>query len=296
MKRFHGIIPPVVTPLNRDGRLDAAGLERLLAHIMGGGVHGLFILGTTGEGPSLPADVQEQMIRETVRLAGGRLPVLVGISSPAFQDSLRLARLAADCGCDACVAAPPCYFQPGNDELIDFYASLAAAVSLPLFIYNMPSMTKVYMQPDLVVRLAEIRGVCGYKDSSANMLDFHKVLLALKDRQDFSIFIGPEELLGDAVLFGADGGIAGGANLNPRIFTGMYEAALKGDVAQMRHFQEQIYAQRSLYGIGRYQSSMIKGLKSALRQKGLCEDYLAAPFNHFEDTEAARVAEVLKAL
>ncbi len=296
MKRFHGIIPPVVTPLDRNGGLDTASLERLLTHMIEGGVHGLFILGTTGEGPSLPQTVQEQMIKETVRLAGGRLPVLVGVTSPTFQESVRLAKLAAEHGCDACVAAPPCYFQPGRDELVDFYTSLAEAGSLPLFIYNIPSMTKVYMPPDLVAKLAEIPGICGYKDSSANMLDFHQVLLALKDRQDFSIFVGPEELLGEAVLFGADGGVAGGANLNPRLFTGMYEAALASDVARMRHFQEQIYAQRSLYGIGRYQSSMIKGLKSALHQRGLCEDYLAAPFNHFENTEATRVAEILKDL
>ncbi len=157
-------------------------------------------------------------------------------------------------------------------------------------------MTKVYMKPSLVKKLAEIPNIRGYKDSSANMPDFHEVLLALKDREDFSIFVGSEELLGESVLFGADGGVSGGANLNPEIFVGMYNAALDGNVAKMQEFQRKIYAQRKLYSLGSFQSSMIKGLKSALAQKGICQDYLAAQFNHFEKTHADEVKKILSTL
>lgn len=296
MKEFHGIIPPVVTPLTEDQRLDVPGLERLLDHVISGGVHGLFILGTTGEGPALGGVLQRDMIRETLRITGKRLPVLAGISSPAFADSVALAQYARSCGCAGVVAAPPCYFNLGEAELVDYYRALAGEAGLPLFLYNMPGMTKSYLTPALVRMLAGVDGIRGYKDSSGNMADFHEIILALKDRPDFSIFVGPEELLGESVLMGADGGVAGGANLSPKLFVGMYEAASSGDLFRMRELQKKIYARRRLYSLGKFQSSMIKGLKSALHQRGICKDYLVAPFNHFETECAARVATILEGL
>ena len=296
MKEFKGIIPPAVTPLTAERNLDVAGLERLIEHMITGGIHGIFILGTTGEGPAIGCKVQKDMVRESIRIVNGRLPVLVGISSAACQESVEQAQFAYECKANGVVAAPPCYFNLGEPELFDYYKYLAEESKLPLFVYNMPGMTKVYMKPALIKKLAEIPNIRGYKDSSANMPDFHEVLLNLKDREDFSIFVGPEELLGESVLFGADGGVAGGANLNPEIFVGMYNAALQGNISKMQEFQKKIYSQRQLYSLGSFQSSMIKGLKSALAHRGICQDHLAAPFNHFEKQHADEVQKILDTL
>ena len=296
MKEFHGIIPPAVTPLNSERELDIPGLERLLEHMISGGVHGIFVLGTTGEGPALGEDQQQLMIRETLRIVRKRVPVLAGISSAAFTQAVSLARFAREAGADAAVAAPPCYFLPGEPELLDFYSALAAEIKMPLFAYNMPGMTKVYMKPAFVARLASIPGIKGYKDSSGNMPDFHELLIALDGREDFSIFVGPEELLGESVLFGADGGVCGGANIAPRIYVEMYNAALQRDIPRMRDCQKKIYMQRRIYSLGRFQSSMIKGVKSALKQMGICDDYMVHPFNHFEPQDAENVGKLLKEL
>ena len=296
MKEFKGIIPPAVTPLTAERNLDVAGLERLIEHMITGGIHGIFILGTTGEGPAIGCKVQKDMVRESIRIVNGRLPVLVGISSAACQESVEQAQFAYECKANGVVAAPPCYFNLGEPELFDYYKYLAEESKLPLFVYNMPGMTKVYMKPSLIKKLAEIPNIRGYKDSSSNMPDFHEVLLNLKDREDFSIFVGPEELLGESVLFGADGGVAGGANLNPEIFVGMYNAALQGNISKMQEFQKKIYSQRQLYSLGSFQSSMIKGLKSALAHRGICQDHLAAPFNHFEKQHADEVQKILDTL
>jgi 4-hydroxy-tetrahydrodipicolinate synthase len=296
MKILQGIVPPVITPLTEKGDIDQVGLAKLLKHLKDGGVHGLFILGTTGEGPALGMERQKRMIQETLRLNDGALPVLVGISAAALEDSFALADFAWRQGADALVCAPPCYFQPGEDELMDYYRTVSANVRLPLFLYNMPSMTKVLMKPALVLRLAELPNVRGYKDSSGNMCDLHEVLLGLKGRDDFSVFVGPEELLAEAVLFGADGGVAGGANLNPELFVAMYNAARAADVPNMRRLQRDIYSQRRLYSIGRYQSSIIKGIKSALSLKGICQDTMAMPFHHFLSPERTKVDRVLRQL
>ena len=293
MKEFQGIIPPAVTPLTPERELDVPGLERLIEHMISGGIHGIFILGTTGEGPALSEAVQHLMIRETLRIVRGRIPVLAGVSSASFSQTVQLARFAGKSGADAAVAAPPCYFLPGEPELLDFYSALASEIKMPLFAYNMPGMTKVYMKPDFVCKLASVPGIKGYKDSSGNMQDFHELLIALGDREDFSIFVGPEELLGESVLFGADGGVCGGANIAPEIYVGMYNAALEGNVALMRSYQKKIYMQRRIYSLGRFRSSMIKGVKSAL---GICDDNMVHPFNHFDPPDAGAVNKLLKEL
>lgn len=295
-KEFQGIIPPAITPLTQEYALDIPGLERLLDRMIASGIHGLFILGTTGEGPALGQAVQRRMIDESIRIVAGRIPILVGISNAAFEESTALAAYAKHAGAAGVVAAPPCYFSLGEPELVDYYSGLAKRVAMPLFIYNMPSMTKVYMRPALLRSLAAIPGIRGYKDSSGNMPDFHEVLLDLSEREDFSIFVGPEELLGEAVLYGADGGVSGGANISPKLFVDMYNAARQGDVLNMRKYQRKIYSQRRLYSLGHYQSSMIKGVKSALKQMGICEDYLAQPFNHFVPADAMAVENILKEL
>jgi 4-hydroxy-tetrahydrodipicolinate synthase len=147
-RRFHGIVPPLVTPLLAADAIDVGGLERLVEHVVSGGVHGLFVLGTTGEGPSLSHRLQKELIDRVVRLVAGRVPVLVGISDTSMEESLSLARAAATSGADAVVATTPYYFPAGQEPLVRWGRDLASHVPLPLLLYNMPEMTKVVLEPD----------------------------------------------------------------------------------------------------------------------------------------------------
>ena len=122
---FSGIIPPVLTPFDENGGLDAAGLEKVLERLIAGGVHGLFILGTTGEGPSLSHDLRRSLIRETNRITGGRLPILVGITDTSFDESVRMADFAAENGASALVVAPPYYHPTTQDDLLRYLEQLA---------------------------------------------------------------------------------------------------------------------------------------------------------------------------
>ena len=150
-----GIIPPLVTPLLDDDVLDVEGLQRLIEHLIAGGVHALFVLGTTGESQSLSYKLRVEMIKNTCRIAKGRLPVLVCISDTSIVESVNLACLAADHGADAVVSAPPYYFATGQPELIEFYEHLLPQLPLPLFLYNMPTHTKVSFAPATIRRIAE---------------------------------------------------------------------------------------------------------------------------------------------
>src|SRR5271156_2982452 len=163
---LRGIIPPLVTPLRSRDELDAAGLERLTEHMLAGGVHGLFVLGTTGEAPSLSYRLRRELIEHVCRQVAGRVPVLVGITDTAFVEAAHLARFAAETGARALVLAPPYYFPNSQPELLEYVQHLAPELPLPLFLYNMPTHTKTIFEVDTVQRAMGIANIVGLKDSS----------------------------------------------------------------------------------------------------------------------------------
>src|SRR5439155_14346309 len=218
----------MVTPLQDRDSLDIAGLERLIEHILAGGVSGLFVLGSTGEAPSLSYRLRRELLQRTCRQVAGRVPVLVGITDTAFMESVNLAGAAAEAGAQALVLAAPYYFPAGQPEMLEYLQHFAPELALPLFLYNMPANTKVAFEPETVRRAMEIPNIIGLKDSSGDMIYFHHLLGLLPQRPDWTLLVGPEELLAEAVLAGGHGGMCGGANISPRLYVDLYEAASAG--------------------------------------------------------------------
>ena len=295
---LNGIIPPLVTPLVDNETLDVESLERLIEHLIAGGVHGLFVLGTTGEEQSLSYDVRKQMIKESCRINRGRLPLLACITDTSIVESIKLAKVAADCGADGVVSAPPYYFATGQPELAQFYEELVPQLPLPVFLYNMPSHVKVNFTPDTVRRLADMEQVVGFKDSSANAVYFQSVMYKVQHRKDFAMLVGPEEITGECVLLGGHGGINGGANMFPELYVGMYHAARNRDIETVLKLQQLIMQiSTSIYTVGKHGSSYLKGLKCALSLLGIInDDFVASPFYKFEAPERAKIQEALNAL
>ncbi|MCC7042363.1 MAG: dihydrodipicolinate synthase family protein [Acidobacteria bacterium] len=295
--RLRGIVPPLVTPLADRDTLDVAGLERLIEHVLAGGVNGLFILGTTGEAPDLSYHLRRELVDRVCRQVARRVPVLVGITDTAFVESLNLARYAAAAGADALVAAPPYYFPAGQPELVDFVTRLVAELPRPLILYNMPQLTKTAFAIDTLRQLAGLAGVAGIKDSSGDLDYFRSVLsLARETRPDWSVFIGPEEHLAEAVGLGADGGVSGGAQIAPKLFVDVHAAAVAGDMRRLAVLQADVITLGRIYAVGRHASAVVKGTKCALSLMGLCRDVMAEPLTKFEAPERAAVRAVLESL
>lgn len=296
-KPMTGIIPPLVTPLLDNDKLDIDGLERLIERLIKGGVHGLFILGTTGEAQSISYRLRHEMIKETCRINAGRLPVLVCISDTSIVESIHLAHVGAECGASAVVSAPPYYFAPGQPELAEFYEDLIPQLPLPIFLYNMPSHTKVNFAPATIQRIARNPQVVGFKDSSANAVYFQSVMYAMKDRPDFAMLVGPEEITAERVLLGGHGGINGGANMFPELYVDLYNAALARDMETVSRLQPLVMQiSSSIYTVGQHGSSYLKGLKCALSLLGVCDDFVAAPFHRFNAPEREKIRKALEAL
>lgn len=294
---LRGIVPPLVTPLLDNDTLDVEGLERLINHVIDGGAAAIFLLGTTGEFASLSYKIREELIKLSCDFVKGRVPVLVGIADSAFAESLNLAHKAAEYGADAVVITPPYYFESGQPELLEYLKRIMVNMPLPLFIYNMPVHTKVTFAPETVRAAADIPGIIGIKDSSANLAYFNQVQYLLKERPDFTFMVGPEEITAEFVLMGGHGGVNGGANMFPKLYVELYNAAAAGDLAKVKELREIVLQiSTSIYKVGRFGSSYLKGLKCALSVMGICNDFMAEPFHRFNDPERKQIEKALEEL
>jgi 4-hydroxy-tetrahydrodipicolinate synthase len=272
---FRGLISPMATPLADPDRLDAAGVERLVTHLIAGGVHALFILGTTGEGPSLSHRSRKELVRHVTAIAAQRLPVFVAITDSSRQESVELAEFAARHGASGLVLAAPYYYPMSQLELTGYIERLAPDLPLPFFLYNMPSHTKVTFEPETVLHLASLPNAAGLKDSSGSLEYFRSVRDAMACRPDFALLMGPEELLVQAMEIGAHGGVCGGSNVFPELFVKLYEAARDGRTSEAARLHDLVLEFGAVYRAG---DNYLRGLKCALSLAGICCDVMAEPF------------------
>lgn len=294
--RLEGIVPPLVTPLTDRDQLDHAGLERLIEHVIAGGVNGLFILGSTGEAPSLSYRLRRELIAAVCRLTNQRVPVLVGITDTAFVESVALANYAAQAGAAGLVLTTPYYFPAGQTELLSYVRNITPEMPLPLLLYNMPSLTKVWFEIETLKQLTDLQGIVGLKDSSGDLAYYEQATQLKKLRPDWSVMIGPEALLPESLALGGDGGVAGGANVVPRLFVDCYEAQRSGDQQKLAELHRRIHDFQRIYEIGKYASKYIKATKCSLSLMGICNDFMAEPFHSFRTPQRLQVAEILTEL
>ncbi len=298
MMKLAGLIPPMVTPLDAKRRLDKKGTKNMVNHLLKGGVDGIFLLGTTGEGPHLSYAIREELVKTVCGLVKGRVPVLVGITETDLDDAVAFAARCKAHGAAAVVAAPPYYFKLTQVECVAWFTEMADRLPLPLVVYDMPAHTDTIIEPATIAKLAAHPNIIAMKDSSSVIALFNKFRVALEPyAEKFSLFMGPDEAMGEAVLLGADGGVCTGANLWPAQFKAMYLAAKAGDVEKVRRLQRfTTMSSYLLYGLGQGQIGFLKGVKCALAEMGLIQNVLAAPFEPFSGKELAKVRAAVRRL
>ena len=288
---LRGIIPPLVTPLLDQDELDHVGLERLIEYQIQGGVSGLFILGTTGEGPSLSYRLRYELMEKTCEAVAGRIPVLVGITDTSLVEAVVMAKHSLEVGATSVVAAAPYYFPVKQSEACHFLLELADHSPLPLFVYNIPPCVGYGLTLETIEELATHQNICGIKDSAGDMDAYKKILELRGVRPDWTFLMGPEQLTAESVLAGGDGAVTGGANLRPHLFVASYQAAVRRDHGAIERLQVEIDQLASVYQMaGHGMSGYLRGLKSALAAAELCSDQLAAPLQRAEEADRAKIA------
>lgn len=293
--KISGVIPPLVTPLTDGLVFDKEAFGRLIEHVIEGNVHGIFIMGTNGEGASLNLNTRKNIIESSVPLISGRVPLFVNISSTSYLDTIDLAEYASGAGADYVVLTPPYYFGMNQCELRRYFETVADWSNLPLFMYNAPQYTGNELAPETVSILASHDNIIGIKDSSGNT-DYINGLLDDRKDNDFSILIGTEKILGECVLNGCDGGVSGGGNLFPKLYVKMYQAASNKDLDQMKHYQTIINnVYKYIYEVSDSPMAILIGLKYALSVKGIISESLAIPvYDVLTDSQKRTIEKFLK--
>lgn len=257
--------------------LDREGLSKLIEHVIAGGVSGIFLLGSTGEGPSLDRLTRHQLIDSALDAVAGRVPVLLNISTSSYLETLHLAEYAAKSGADFVVLAAPSYFPMNQDELIRYMLKVADHVELPLLLYNAPQYTGKVLEPGTVKILCEHDKIIGIKDSSGHMGYVHH-LLDLKAQMDLKIYIGPEQIFASSLQLGCSGGVNGGANVFPLLYVNLYHAVIREDQKEMQHMQALVKkVHEYIFHLPDSPMGIVIGLKYALSIRGICTPTMAMP-------------------
>lgn len=279
VKPLSGIICPVITPLSSPDRLDTQALERLLDRLADGGVAGIFILGTTGEGTSLGLGLRREVIERTCRHIGGRVPILAGVTDTAYEHSLEIARLAAREGAFAMVATAPFAIDHDQSDLRAYLQRLVTECPLPLVLYHKPPLTLTSISRETVAWATDQPNIIGVKDSSGDFSVFEAFLEESRGRRDWGVYVGADTLLAEAVKRGAHGGVSGGANLAPELFVGLYNAVRTGDAARIEALNAKVRELVStLFAPEPHPIEVIKVIKSTLACLGVCRDVMTEPF------------------
>ncbi len=290
--RINGVIVPLLTPLAANETVDEEGLGKLIEHVIEGGVAAVFLLGSTGEAPALSTRQKERLVRAAAAQIAGRVPLLVGVIEPGTGLAVEQARTYVRAGADALVPTAPFYYNYSQPELALHFKAIAAAATVPVYVYNIPPLVKVSLSANLVQQLAHTSGIQGIKDSDGK-LDLFQQYLTVRDKfPGFQVWQGSEAVAALSVVRGADGVVLGLANVAPRLATDLYNAAASGDLASAWALQDRLM---KLFTIQRHKS-FLSGLKTAAHLLGLCGATISRPFEPLDEEQVRRVRQTLDEL
>ena len=254
MKPFvpKGIIPAMVTPLDDQGRINEGALRKLTHHLIDGGVHGLFPVGSQGEFFSLIFEQKKEAIRIVVDETRDRVPVYAGTGAVTTREAIETTKMAQDLGVSAVSAITPFFLVPSQRELIAHYTAIAKACpNLPILLYSNPDRTQVPFPTSTVLELAAVENIVGIKDSSGDM-SLTAEYIRLTRGMDFHVLMGRDTLIYAALCYGAKGSICATGNVDPRVPVEIYEAFLAGDHRRALEAQYRLAPLRIAFGLGTF--------------------------------------------
>jgi len=298
-QRLRGVVTPMITPLGADGvTVHEKGVHQLVDRLIGQGVHGIFVGGTTGEVWALDDEQWSRLVRFGKEAVRGRVPFYVGVSRESTAGQIARARLAEKLGADVIVSLAPYYIPPSQADIVRHFQALAAATSLPIVVYQFPGIVKTSITLPTYVELARIPNVVGVKDSLADATEFHHMLLTLRAQgRDFRLFLGSDVLTSVAVLMGAQGTVPSLSNVASPYIVGAYEAAVAGEWERSAAIQEQASAMKAIYRVlpsEQFFDGFIAGLKAALNVMGVEAGLPAAPLRSCTVQETQKIAAILR--
>ncbi|QPC83321.1 dihydrodipicolinate synthase family protein [Phototrophicus methaneseepsis] len=250
MMKLKGVIPPMLTPLS-NGEVDAEATKRLIHHLIESGVAGIFVMGSTGEGPWLNQHQRKALLAATVDAVDGRVPILAGALEPGTGPTLEAIQLIAGYAVDVVVVATPYYFQADAATQAEHARIIADESPLPVMLYNIPQMTHNPLRAETVAQLLDHENIIGIKDSQGDWANFEALLKLKEQRADFIISQGAEAQGAQSALAGADVLVPGISNLIPEKFVSVMNQASLGHTDEVHAMADEISGvMKGIYGDG----------------------------------------------
>ncbi len=267
-----GIIPAVITPLTKEGKFNEKAMRSLIRYLIDGGVHGLFVVGTTGEFYGLSPEEKREIFLVTMDETKGKVPVYAGTSGITTREAVMLTNIAEECKVDAVSVLTPMFLTPSQDQLIKHYKILASSTSLPVLLYNNPPKTGVNLSAQTVATLSEIENIVSIKDSSGDMTLAAEYIRLTRGNDTFSVLMGRDTLIYGALCYGAAGSIASCANVAPRLCADIYEKFMAGDLKGSLEAQFKLAPLRIAFTIGTFPAVIKESLELLGIDAGPCMD------------------------
>jgi 4-hydroxy-tetrahydrodipicolinate synthase len=292
-KKYSGVVIPAVTPLTADLKLDHGAVGKMFQFFHANNVHP-FILGTTGEGSSIPFEMKKEFINLAGKIKKWGDVLYAAISSNAFEESIDLAKHSFDNGVDVVVATLPSYYALTETAMLKYLEQLAENVNGPLMIYNIPSTTHMSIPLTVIDQLSHHTNVVGVKDSERNEERLKQSIEMWKDRKDFSHLLGWAAKSADALLMGSDGLVPSTGNFEAKLYTDLYKAARENNSNKAHELQKLSDALGNLYQQGRTLGESLWALKVLMKEIGLCEPNVMPPLYPQSKEEETKLINGLK--
>lgn len=287
MSMWTGCLTALVTPL-RGGEIDTKALADLVEMQIEGGVQGLVPAGSTGEAATLSHEEHITLVREVVRLARGRVPVIAGTGSNSTAEAVRLTRAAEEAGAAGALLISPYYNRPTQEGIYRHYATVAEATRLPLLVYNIPGRTASNILPATIARLSRITNVVGVKEASGSLAQVLEVIAS--SGPDFAVYSGDDVLTLPIMAAGGKGVIAVTSNVAPRRMVDLADALLRGDMPRSRGLMHELLPLVHAMGL---EVNPIP-VKTALAMMGRCAEEFRLPLTCMTSANREQLQQVLR--
>ena len=294
-KKYKGVVVPMVTPVTKEGKLDTEAVERIIEFFAKTGVSPL-LMGTTGEGNSVSPKDGLLFVETAVKAAQKRITIYAGLTGNCFSEQLVQAEAYTKAGADVIVATLPTYYALTEEQMENYYRTLADSIKGPLMLYNILATTHMSIPVDVIRRLADHPNIVGLKDSERDLERMAQCIEIAKDRDDFCYFCGWAAQSAHSLELGGDGIVPSTGNFVPEMFQQLYEAAIAGDMTTANRLQDETNEIAKIYQKDRTLGQSLTALKVMMQTKGLCEPWMLMPLTRLTAEEEKAIAAKATAL
>ena len=298
--KYRGVVVPMVTPVTQDGRLDVEAVKRIIEFFAEAGVSPL-LMGTTGEGNSV-SQADGQLLVETAvqakdrclrSIAHSSMVIYAGLTGNCFSEQVRQAELYTALGADVIVATLPTYYALTEEQMYEYYKTLADCITGPLMLYNILATTHMSIPVDVIRRLADHPNIVGLKDSERDLERMAQCIEIAKNSDDFAYFCGWAAQSAHSLELGGNGIVPSTGNYVPEMFQQLFDAAVAGDIATANRLQDETNEIAKIYQKDRTLGQSLTALKVMMQTKGLCEPWMLMPLCRLSVEEEKAIRNAL---